>query len=213
MTSQKSALHSAILDVQKAAPKLQRDAINPHFGSSYISLQALMEAVLPLLAEAGLTWVTIPGYRDIQDGGLRAAPTLEYVLTHADSGESLKGTMLLMCAKQDPQGQGSAITYARRYSLMAVLGLVADEDDDGNAASAPPARRRQSQRKPDAISKETVREISSAIRERKVPEAEVRLMLATVGIEDADSGTVSQKVKSLSAKQGEQLIHLLAAKA
>ena len=45
--------------------------------------------------------------------------------------------MILHLPKSDPQGQGSAVTYARRYSYMSVLGLVADEDDDGNKASQP----------------------------------------------------------------------------
>ena len=39
--------------------------------------------------------------------------------------------------KSDPQSQGSAVTYARRYSYMAALGLVADEDDDGNSGTRP----------------------------------------------------------------------------
>lgn len=47
--------------------------------------------------------------------------------------------MPLVLQKQDPQGQGSGITYARRYAAMAILGLVADEDDDGNAATRPSA--------------------------------------------------------------------------
>ena len=76
----------------------------------------------------GLIWVTLPVCRG-------DVPVLHYRLIHAATGESIDGEMLLMLAKQDPQGQGSAITYARRYSLMAVLGLVADEDDDGNNAS------------------------------------------------------------------------------
>jgi hypothetical protein len=71
---------------------------------------------------------------------------LTYILVHAESGTELRGEMALLPAKADPQGQGSAITYARRYALMAVLGLVADEDDDGNEGS---------KKKPEVHSKES----------------------------------------------------------
>jgi len=121
-------LYTALLKVQSKAPHLQRDAINPHFSSKYISLETLMSAVMPVLTEHGLVWVTRP----VSDGD---DPVLNYRLIHAESGEVLEGTMPLMLDKQHSQGLGSAITYARRYSLMAVLGLVADQDDDGNRAS------------------------------------------------------------------------------
>jgi hypothetical protein len=62
-------------------------------------------------------------------------PVLGYRLQHAQSGEKVGGVMPLLLTKQDPQGLGSALTYARRYSLCAVLNLVADDDDDGNTAS------------------------------------------------------------------------------
>lgn len=120
-----AALHA----FQAQAPTLQKDKINPAFRSKYLSLDGLMEQVLPALNAQGLVWVTMPGAG--QDG----EPALDYRLIHVSSGEEITGVMPLMLAKRDPQGQGSALTYARRYSLMAVLGLVADEDDDGNHAS------------------------------------------------------------------------------
>ncbi len=122
-------LYDALLAFQADAPTLQKDKINPAFRSKYLSLDSLMEQVLPALNAHGLIWTTLPGRDD--DG----AGVLRYELIHAASGDRLGGTMPLLAAKPDPQGQGSAITYARRYSLMAVLGLVADEDDDGNRAS------------------------------------------------------------------------------
>jgi hypothetical protein len=56
------------------------------------------------------------------------------------SGQWIASDMLLHLVKDDPQGQGSAITYARRYSLCSAIGLVADDDDDGQAASKPKQR-------------------------------------------------------------------------
>jgi hypothetical protein len=61
---------------------------------------------------------------------------LETTLYHT-SGEWISGTQLVNPVKNDPQGLGSAITYARRYSLSAILGLVSDDDDDANTATKP----------------------------------------------------------------------------
>jgi hypothetical protein len=74
--------------------------------------------------------MTLPG-RDA-DG----EPALTYRLAHAPTGDAIEGTMPLLLSKNDAQGQGSAITYARRYALCAVLNLVADDDDDGARAAA-----------------------------------------------------------------------------
>lgn len=132
-----SALAQALLAFQADAPALQRDAINPHFRSKFISLESLMTAVVPVANKHGLVITQFPTVVDGQ-------PALRTRIVHAESGESLEDRMLLMPAKTDPQGQGSAITYARRYALMAALGLVADEDDDGNAASKSGAEPRRS---------------------------------------------------------------------
>jgi hypothetical protein len=67
------------------------------------------------------------------DGGIACTTMLLH-----KSGQSLISTLPIPASKQDAQGLGSAATYARRYGLMAMAGVVGDEDDDGNAASAPP---------------------------------------------------------------------------
>lgn len=133
----KQNLWKALHAFQAEAPKLQKDKINPAFRSRYLSLDSLMEQVLPVLNKHGLLWVTAPNFQTLTAGGeARVEPNLNYRLIHAESGEETSGTVPLLLAKRDPQGLGSAITYARRYALMAVLGLVADEDDDGAQASS-----------------------------------------------------------------------------
>lgn len=127
-----SELAKALLAFQKDAPEIQRDALNPHFGNRFPSLEGLMGKVLPTANKCGLVVTQFP--TTVENGG-GPKPALRTRITHADTGEFLEDVMLLMPGKEDPQGQGSAITYARRYSLMAALGLVADEDDDGNAAT------------------------------------------------------------------------------
>lgn len=136
-----STMFVDLLAAQKEMPNLQKSAINPHFKNRYVPLEELMEKVVPVLNAHNLILTQMPG---IADGH----PVLTYGLLHA-SGERIEGTMLLMCAKDDPQGQGSAITYARRYSLMSLLGLTADVDDDAektrtNQPAARPAGGQQS---------------------------------------------------------------------
>jgi len=126
--SETQTLLEALLTFQEKAPTLQRDATNPHFNNRYVSLDGLTQAITPVLTTCHLVWTTMP-CRDRS-----GAPALHYELAHVPSKEKLEGTMPLMLAKDDPQGQGSALTYARRYAISAVLGLSA-EDDDGNAAS------------------------------------------------------------------------------
>lgn len=128
MSATSTGILGALLAFQAEAPTLPKDATNPHFRSKFTPLDTIVEHVQPLLTKHGLTWSTFP-CRD------EHGPALRYVLGHADTGVTMEGTMPLLSSKQDPQGQGSAITYARRYSICAVLNLVADEDDDGNGGS------------------------------------------------------------------------------
>lgn len=125
-----SKLATALLEFQKNAPSLHSDAANSHFNNKYLSLAGLMGAIRPVLNANGLVLMQFP----TQIGG---QPALRTKLLHAESGECEEDTMPLMLAKNDPQAQGSGLTYGRRYAAMAILGLVADEDDDGNGASRP----------------------------------------------------------------------------
>lgn len=96
---------------------------------TYADLTSITEIVFPKLTALGLAWVTMPNLVDGKN-------VLRYSLRHV-RGEELTGDFPLP-ADTTPQTLGSAITYARRYALCAVLGLApANEDDDGAAASAP----------------------------------------------------------------------------
>jgi hypothetical protein len=196
-----ATLLEAILAVQRAAPKLQKNAINPHFKSRFISLDTLMGEVMPLVNGQDLVWLTLPG-RD------EHGPTLDYQLIHAPSGEKLDGRMSLMLAKADPQGQGSAITYARRYSLMAVLGLVADEDDDGNSASRkadkPAARKPANGSTPPAF----VKALRDAYKASGLTEGQFRLHLVAVGVENVEDLVAA--VNQLTPEQADDLAKRLA---
>jgi hypothetical protein len=123
MKSIATALASAQMNMGKAL----KQANNPHFRSKYADLGNVMDACLPALNEAGIAVIQPAG----EDEHGRFVDT---ILIHGESGESLASRVPLIVQKNDMQGYGSAVTYARRYGLMAMAG-IAPEDDDGNAAS------------------------------------------------------------------------------
>ena len=143
-----NGLWAALLAIQGEALQIQQDA-EGQVGTrryNYVSLKAANQKVLPRLSHYGLVWVTQPV---IQDG----EPALYYELRHVATGQHIFGVMSLAVGSQpNPQDQGSGLTYARRYALMAVLNLTPTEtDDDGAAASTAPKPRRLSQRRRDEI--------------------------------------------------------------
>jgi hypothetical protein len=103
-----------------------KDKANPAFRSKYADLGACIDAVEDALLANGIAFFQ----ETFEDA---TGVTVETVFMH-ESGETMRcGRLHVPAAKQDPQGYGSALTYARRYSLMAACG-IAPEDDDGNAA-------------------------------------------------------------------------------
>jgi hypothetical protein len=121
-------LFPAFLKAQAAMAPLRKEATNPAFKSKYADLAAVVEAVLPALNEHGFGLMQPPH----SDGAL---VEVETILLH-ESGGYIRSVLGLRPSKADPQGVGSAITYARRYALQSISG-IAPEDDDGNAASGP----------------------------------------------------------------------------
>jgi hypothetical protein len=120
-------LATALAKAQAQIKSAMKDSVNPHFKSKYADLSAVWEACREPLTKNGLSVIQTT---DFDSGEV----WLRTVLLHS-SGEQLEGRYPLRPIKQDPQGFGSAITYARRYCLAALVGVVADEDDDGNSAS------------------------------------------------------------------------------
>lgn len=122
---------AALVKAQKEFGPALKSSSNPHFKSRYADLAACVEAVVDALNNNGiaLTQRVSPS-----DNGV----IVETVFIH-ESGEIINcGQLHVPATKHDAQGYGSALTYARRYSLMAACG-IAPEDDDGNAASKRPS--------------------------------------------------------------------------
>lgn len=147
-----SELTQALLEVQKEAPKLQKDGNNPHFGNDYVTLPALLDTVVPLLNERGVLLTQFPA------SSPEEKPMLVTRFEHVESGEFIETAAPLILERDNSQGMGSAITYMRRYAIMSALALVAGEDeDDGEAASKGRAKSKSKsssgqsgQKKPDA---------------------------------------------------------------
>jgi len=120
---------SALVKAQKAFGPALKTNSNPHFKSKYADLSACVEAVIEALNAQGI-FLMQPTH-ECESGVM-----VETLFIH-ESGEQMSaGKLHVPATKQDAQGYGSALTYARRYSLMSACG-IAPEDDDGNAASKP----------------------------------------------------------------------------
>jgi hypothetical protein len=128
MTDKPGGLVSALIEAQRNFKVAIADSDNPFFKSKYVDLAGAWDACREALWGAGLTVVQFPRVDAV--GGLVLVTRLEHT-----SGEFREGAYPLLPTKSnDPQSLGAAMTYARRYCLMAITGL-APEDDDGNKAS------------------------------------------------------------------------------
>lgn len=123
------ALAAALSKAQAKIESADKSAANPFFKSRYADLPSVWAACRKALTDNGLSVVQTT---DTSENGL----VLETTLLHS-SGQWISSLYPINPVKNDPQGLGSAITYGRRYALMALVGVVADDasDDDGNAAS------------------------------------------------------------------------------
>lgn len=122
-------LAAALAIAQGELKPAAKDSANPFFKSKYADLSSVWECIRATLSKNGLAVVQ---RLDVQ--GEKLQTVLVTMLIHK-SGEFITSTYPIKPIKDDPQGLGSAITYARRYALSAMVGVVADEDDDGEAAT------------------------------------------------------------------------------
>lgn len=125
MSASIASIIPAFIEAKKAMGPLVKGASNPFFKSKYADLGSVIDVSETALLENGIATIQSPG----GDGHNVSVTTL---FAHV-SGEWIQGHLVLAPIKPDPQAAGSAITYARRYSLQAMCNLAA-EDDDGNAA-------------------------------------------------------------------------------
>jgi len=126
MTEKTLGIAKAFVEAQKEFGQVLKKADNPFFKSKYADLASVHDAVIDALHNHDIALLQ---KTHECDNGVK----IETVFMHS-SGEQISGGLLYVPSQQDAQKYGSALTYARRYSLLSACGLPA-EDDDGNAAS------------------------------------------------------------------------------
>ncbi len=110
--------------------KIEKTSENPFYKSKYADLSNILSAIQIPLVESGLVFSQHPNNGK-----------LETIVVHIETGQYMSSTYDISPAKQDPQGIGSAITYARRYALSSILGLnIGDSDNDGNDQIKPESK-------------------------------------------------------------------------
>lgn len=158
------AISTALLKFQGAVDGVKRDSNNPFFNSKYADLEKVVDTARPHLQAVGIAFLQSPGA--IKDNCL----SMTTLLVHAESGEWMQGTGEIPLGKKDPQGAGSAQTYAQRYHLMAMLGLPpTDDDGEGAMERTPPKPASKSPTKPVEANK-TFAAFGASITSAKTPD-------------------------------------------
>lgn len=129
MTETKANLFKGMFKFRTQLKQPKLDGDNPFFKSGYVTLEGVQKAVDEALKDTGLSYIQ-KVYND-DNGGVG----VETVIMHEDGEALSSGPLSLRPTKNDPQGYGSAITYAKRYQLAAMFGISSDKDDDGNLAA------------------------------------------------------------------------------
>lgn len=125
------SLYAALAGFQAEAGSVPKDARNPHFKNTYATLASVIAAVQPA-ASHGLSHSQT--FEQTAEGATLLVTTIHHI-----AGACIRSTLPIGLAA-DWQKNGSAITYARRYALLAAFGLAPDDDDDGNTAAPAPAQ-------------------------------------------------------------------------
>jgi hypothetical protein len=189
-SSELGALVTALSAAQGEFSAIPKTEDNPFFKSKYADLATVVGHTAPIIAKHGIAVSQFPTTLD-------GEPALSTYLMHK-SGQFIKGTMKLCAAKQDPQGQGAAITYARRFSYMAVLGLVADDDDDGNRATRAKQSEGKSPAKPPSRIDKAKNDLRAAIKSAGLSREQAAEYAWVGTATDADYDKVAGLVAALS---------------
>jgi len=172
---------TALAKAQMNMGKALKQSNNPHFRSKYADLGSVMDACLPALNDAGIALIQPTGEDE-----------------HGRFVETILCRVPLIVAKNDMQGFGSAVTYGRRYGLMAMAG-IAPEDDDGNAAAK--AAPKDAPKKD--ITADQYREIVGLIEETGSDEAKLLSFLKVDALEQLTEQAASNAIVMLKKKQAQ----------
>ena len=165
-------LAAALAKFQGEIKNPNNTAVNPFFKSKYAPLEEVLNTVRPILSKHGLSILQSP----ISSEGMVGVNT---ILLH-ESGEWIEFTpVMLNMDKPTAQGAGSAITYARRYAISAILGINSEDDDDGNNAEPKGKVEEKPQAKSTGISEKQVLRMYMIAKSAEVDKATVDLQIKT----------------------------------
>lgn len=177
----------ALIKIQRTLEPMKKNATNEAFNSSYVPLEEVTKKAHELLSAEGIGVIQSP----ITDDSGHAA--LETIL-FTGSGQSFSRTTKLAMNKVDPQAHGSAITYTRRYALMAILGLTGvGDDDDGNSATGVTVR----------VSDEQIARIRSLCMAMKFPAKDIEQQIFNVKTRDHADITIANLENMVSMRRRE----------
>ena len=198
-------LAAALAQVQRDLPVVvkAKTAAVGKYSYRYAGLPDVTAAVMPLLAENGLSFIAHP--RPVEGGGYELAATLLHT-----SGESITGALPIN--GRTPQEIGSAITYARRYLIGCLTGVVTDDDDDGHIAAR--AQQKQQRRQPAAPPQE---ETGEAVTPGTLKSLVIRMKEAHPEMTDQEwhewlsrgTGRQITSRKHLTEREAKEAIHAL----
>jgi len=196
----------ALNKVQANLQTAKKGNENPFFHSKYADLLSIWDACRDVLVENGLSVAQVGDFDE------QGNTYLETILLHS-SGEWIKGRLPLHAMKPDPQGQGSAITYARRYSLSAMIGLCTEVDDDGEGAMGRKQQTQKSQQKPNNAITVTTKEKPIQGKEPADEPGESPLLKAALELGFQEGTVVSEHKEGVAFKNlGDFLMYCFAKK-
>ena len=174
-------------------------AENPFFKSKYAPLNDILTLVRPLLSKQGLSIVQAPS-------GDGEHIILTTILIH-NSGEYIEFPELVLKAdKPTAQGAGSAITYARRYAISAILGINSEDDDDGNNAEPKgKVKETPATEQPKATPTELIKELPKEQPKKSISDKQIARLYAIGNSAGLDAGAVAQQIKTKLNKTPEEL--------
>jgi hypothetical protein len=192
-----ASLAKAMVKAQTVIKPAIKDSNNPFFKSKYADLGSVFDACKDALNNNGITVMQPTSMKD-------GIVSVETVLLH-ESGEWISSLYPVKPAKEnDPQSLGSAITYARRYSLASIVGVVADEDDDGNAGSGRHVE--APKRKPEDETEKFIKSLEALGYDRNTLNPVIKGIVGQDKdmhkLSREDTTTVYYKLKELAEKQG-----------
>lgn len=192
--SEQKTLNEALASIQALGLKAKESGKNPHYNSTYSELEDVWEVLRKPLMDNDIVVTQLVEIPELPQN------ILVTTATHIPSGTAIKSTIPLITSKDDMQGLGSAITYARRYALSAMFNIVTSDDDgNGTVGSAP----KQAHATPKQIG------MISGLMEKQgavTTEDKKQLLKEVAGVDSSSDLTVttaSQAIKKLQESLGE----------